>query len=146
MLSSHFSETELGVLGVEQRLVDNAAFLCTTLLEPIRAFYARPVWIHDGYRDPGHNSRVGGKPTSFHLFSDGRAAADFSVPGISIKDTFDWIRLHSGLKFDKVILESNANGLPATVHIQIDRLNPPRRQAFTGSTGAGTVYTSVEVR
>lgn len=145
MLSPHFAETELGVLGVEQRLVDNATFLCQNILEPIRVFYARPVRIHDGYRDAGHNSRVGGKPTSYHLFVGGCAAADFDVPSLSIHDTFDWIRLQSKLPFDKVILETNPNGIPATVHIQVDRFNPPRRQAFVGSTGAGTVYTPVSV-
>jgi len=33
-----------------------------------------------------------------------------------------------------VILETNAKNVPACVHIQIDRLNPPRRQAFIGHT------------
>ena len=53
---------------------------------------------------------------------------------------FDWLRLESGLPFDKVILERNAQGFSATVHIQVDRLNAPRRQAFTGSTGDATDY------
>jgi hypothetical protein len=59
---------------------------------------------------------------------------------------FDWLRLESKLPFDKVIFEKNKAEVPACVHIQIDRLNPPRRQAFIGHTGAATVYTPVEVK
>lgn len=145
MLTEHFTESELGVSGCESRIIDNAKYLCEKLLEPLRVYYYRPIRIHDGYRDPGHNSRVGGKPTSYHLFTNGRAAADFDVIGISIRDTFDYIRSLSGLPFDKVILEHDSTGAPATVHIQIDRNVPPRRQAFVGSTGAGTIYLPVDV-
>lgn len=145
MLSEHFSEKELGVDGAEHRVVDNAVYLCENILEPIRDHFGVPVHIHDGYRDPVHNAKVGGKSASFHLFENGHAAADFDVAGVDLKTTFDWIRLESKLLFDKVILEHGPNGQPATVHIQTDCLNPPRRQAFTGSTGAGTVYTQVSV-
>ena len=143
-LTEHFSQEELGVLGCEQRLIDNAMFLCTEVLEPLRARFG-PIVVHDGYRDPGHNQRVGGKPASFHLFEDGHAAADVSAAGASVPQVFDWLRLESDLPFDKVILETNSAGFAACVHIQVDRNNDPRRQAFTGNTGAGTDYTQVEV-
>jgi len=139
-LTEHFEDHELGVEGCEGRLIDNATFLCSQILEPIRAKFG-PVHVHDGYRDPGHNAAVGGKTASFHLFTDGHAAADIdALPTVSIPALFDWLRLESGLKFDKVILETNAKDVPACVHIQIDRLNPPRRQAFIGHTGAATHY------
>ena len=65
---------------------------------------------------------------------------------LGTEEVFDWIRLESGLQFDKVILESHppppeGDGKPAAVHIQVDTLQAPRRLAYTGSTGAGTVYT-----
>lgn len=139
-LTEHFEDHELGVENCDARLIENATFLCQQVLEPIRTKFG-PVHIHDGYRDPGHNAAVGGKTASFHLFIDGHAAADVdALPAVSIPALFDWLRLESGLKFDKVILETNARDVPACVHIQIDPLKPPRRQAFIGHTGAATHY------
>lgn len=145
-LSPHFSDREMGIIGCEQRIVDNAVYLCMNILEPIRQHFKQPMNIHDGYRDPGHNARVGGKPDSFHMFVGGKSAADFDVQSHSYKEVFDWIRLQSGLPFDKVILESNDAGVAAAIHIQVDRSAAPRRQAFTGGTGASTHYTLVETR
>ena len=148
-LTPHFSQEELGVAGAERRVIDNATFLCAIVLEPIRQHFQAPVNIHDGYRPPDHNARVGGKIDSFHLYEGGHAAADFDVNGDkspTYKQVFDWIKLESHLPFDKVILERNATGADATIHIQVDRNAPPRRQAFTGDTGNGQVYTQVEVK
>jgi len=144
-LTEHFSEEELGVAGCEERLVQNAAYLCERILEPARKVLGA-VRVHDGYRDPAHNARVGGKTASYHLFADGHAAADVDVPGVSDRSLFDWLREDSGLPFDKVILETNAAGVTACVHVQVDRLNAPRRLAYTGHTGAGMNYTPVEVK
>lgn len=148
-LSPHFSDKELGVIGAEQRIIDNATFICMTILEPIRQHFGRPVNVHDGYRDPVHNQRVGGKTASFHLFDGGHAAADIDVGGDTMptyRQVFDWIRLESHLPFDKVILEHNAAGEDAVVHIQVDRFNKPRREAYVGGTGNSQQYTLVETR
>ena len=139
-LTEHFLDTELGVAGCSSELLSSAQFLCQKLLEPLREKFG-PILVHDGYRDPGHNARVGGKPASFHLFEDGKAAADIASATVANRTIFDWLRLESGLPFDKVILEYNEQGFAATVHVQIDQDNPPRREAFTGSTGAGEDYT-----
>jgi hypothetical protein len=145
-LTEHFSDAELGVAGCDARLIANADFLCVSILEAVRAKFG-PVDVHDGYRDPGHNARVGGKPTSYHMFEDGKAAADFNVTSVSNQALFDWMRLESGLLFDKLILERNPiTGIAACVHVQVDRLNKARRLAYTGSTGNGKVYTPAEVK
>jgi hypothetical protein len=138
-LTEHFTDAELGVAGCDEQLVENARFLCAEILEPIRTKFG-PVRVHDGYRDQAHNARVGGKADSFHLFEWGRAAADIDAVYASVTDVFNWLRLESKLRFDKVILESNAAGVPATVHIQVDRLKDARRLAYTGHTGNGTTY------
>jgi hypothetical protein len=143
-LTPHFSDTELGVAGAEQRLIDNALYLCRQLLEPIRARFG-PVHVHDGYRNPEENAAVGGKLTSYHEFNGTESAADIDALPTDYQAVFDWIRLDSGLPFDKVILEKNAAGYPACIHLQIDSAVPPRRLAYTGSTGAGKVYTPVGV-
>src|SRR3569833_1171755 len=95
-LTDHFKDTELGVANCDPRLLSNAQFLCQKVLEPLRAKIG-PILVHDGYRDPGHNVRVGGKPTSFHLFDDGIAAADISSATVANKTIFDWLRLESHL-------------------------------------------------
>jgi zinc D-Ala-D-Ala carboxypeptidase len=138
-LTDHFLDTELGVAGCDERLTANAQFICQKLLEPMRDKFG-PILVHDGYRDPGHNARVGGKAASFHLFEEGKAAADVSSATVANRTMFDWLRLESGLPFDKVILEYNEKGFAATVHVQIDQDNEPRREAFTGSTGDGKDY------
>jgi hypothetical protein len=143
-LTPHFSDREMGLIGCEQRLLDNATFLCVNVLEPIRDHFSTPINIHDAYRDPSHNARVGGKPNSFHLFEGGKSAADIDVHGHTLKDVFDWIRLKSKLPFDKVILENNAAGVPATVHIQVNRNAAPKRQAFIGGTGNSQHYILVQ--
>jgi hypothetical protein len=144
-LTEHFSDRELGVAGAESRLLSNAAFLCRTILEPIRAKFG-PVHIHDGYRDPEHNAQVGGKPTSWHQFVGTQSAADFDCSEAAFGVVFDWIRLESGLEFDKVILEKNAAEEPRCIHVQVDKQAAPRRQAYVGYLGASEDYVPVEVR
>lgn len=143
LLSPHFSDKEFGVIGCTQSILDNAIFLCMNILEPLRAHFNASINIHDAYRDPSHNSRVGGKPDSFHLFGGGRSACDLDVAGHTYREVFDWLRLQSKLPFDKIILESNSAGVPATVHIQVDRNNKPRRESFVGGTGDSHTYTLV---
>lgn len=144
-LTEHFTDAELGVAGCGPSLIDNATYICTVLLEPIRAQFG-PVSVDDGYRDPAHNARVGGKPDSYHLFNGGQSAADIRVNGATLQMLFDWIRLKSELPFEEVILEYSKDNLPACVHLAIDsQAATPRRLALTGSTGAGEVYAPVEV-
>lgn len=145
-LTEHFQDAELGIdiVADPAQRVANAVFICTQLLEPIRAKFG-PVHVHDGYRSAEHNAAVGGKPTSYHQFDGTQSAADIDVLPTGFQEAFDWIRLESRLPFDKVILEMNSAGEPAAIHLQADSGAKPRRLAYTGATGAGTVYKPVEV-
>ncbi len=49
-------------------------------LQGLRDALGRPVIINSGYRNPAHNTAVGGSPTSYHLRG---MAADIRVPGMS---------------------------------------------------------------
>lgn len=144
-LTTHFADTELGVAGCSPELIANATFLCQKLLEPIRAHFG-PVHVHDGYRDPAHNARVGGVPTSYHLFNCGESAADIDVLPTTNQDLFDWIRLESGLPFDQAIIETNPDGSAGTVHVQINSMANSRRMALVGETAGQSGYTEVEVK
>jgi zinc D-Ala-D-Ala carboxypeptidase len=139
-LSEHFTAEELGVARASIDAVENARALCEQVLECVRARFGNPVVVHCGMRSAQHNKAVGGKAQSWHLFEGGRAAADFHVAGEDTRRVFDWMRLESDLPFDKVILESAADGTPACIHVQMDRVAEPRRLAYTGRTGAGTMY------
>jgi peptidase M15-like protein len=145
LLSPHFSESEFRVANCEARIKENAIFLCNQILEPIRTYYNKSIVVTSGFRNVDRNKYVGGKPTSWHLYSEGRAACDFVVSDLNLTIVFDYIRMLSKLPFDKVILEKDANENPDILHIQVDRLNPPRRKAYVGHTGAATVYLEVGV-
>jgi hypothetical protein len=148
MLTEHFSAEELKLPLNDAAIEAAATELCTKLLEPIRAQFAAALIILSAYRNWEHNLAVGGEPTSYHLYDDGKAAADFIVSGIDVQRVFDWIRLLSGLPFDQVILEYR-NGVPDIVHIQLKQDTPPRRMALVGQTHGtqtGRLYEHVEVR
>lgn len=145
-LTDHFADTELGVAGSSQQIVANASQLCRVLLEPIRAKFG-PLTVNDGYRDPVHNARVGGKPDSQHLYLGGNSAADFRPTQVGLQQVFDWIRMESDLPFDQIILEVDAASfLPRCIHISYNAgLQKQRRQALTGQTHGTGVYTPAEV-
>ncbi len=59
----------------------DAIFISTELaqvLQKIRSRFGKPVTINSGYRTSVHNGRVGGSPTSQHLYG---MAADIVVQG-----------------------------------------------------------------
>lgn len=146
MLSENFSERELGVEAAEQRVKDNAAWLCANVLEPLRAQFG-PIGVTSGYRPPEHNAEVGGRAGSFHLYEGDHCAADVYGYKAGPVALFDWLRLESALPFDRVILESR-DGAPTVVHIQAfagDR-SKRCRLAFVGVTGACECYREVECR
>lgn len=181
-VTDNFTEEELGVhefpaelAGIDrERIRSCARILCMELLEPARAWLGEPLIVTSGYRPPEHNRAIGGKDKSFHLYRFGQAAADALPKTKPVIDLFDWLRLESGLPFDKVILEvspgSWVNALldsvrlrltegeelkvilqslpglkPLVVHFQTDVNNAPRRLAFIGCTGDGQKYVPVEV-
>jgi hypothetical protein len=145
-LTEHFADTELGVAGVDARIVANATQLCRLLLEPIRAKFG-PVAVDDGYRNAAHNAAVGGATDSQHLYEGANSAADIRLLAWTIGFVFDWIRLESGLPFDQVILE-RARGMrtPTCIHISYNgALAAQRREALVGETHGTGVYVRVEV-
>jgi hypothetical protein len=182
-LTDNFTEEEFGVhefpdevSGIDrERIRSGARILAMELLEPSRVWLGEPLVVTSGYRPPEHNRAVGGKSTSFHLYTFGHAAADFKPRSKPVISLFDWLRLESGLPFDKIILEvapgtvvpaqldalgtflKNGKPLaeafallpglkPLVIHGQTDVNNAPRRLAFVGSTGDAQRYIPVKVR
>lgn len=82
-LSEHFSKAELachccGTLKIELALID--------ALELFRSLAGKPVVVHDAYRCPIHNAKVGGVNDSEHTRG---VAADVSIPGLSVQQMFE---------------------------------------------------------
>lgn len=144
-LSDYFKSTEIGVEGCGQRIINLASYICEEFLDKIHEHFNEPVIVHDGFRDTEHNKRVGGKPTSWHLFNGDQCAVDFHVQNTDLFIVFEWLRTESNLKFDKVILEHNKNGVAACVHLQCCKYSQPRLQAFIGGTGDSHNYEEVPV-
>lgn len=146
MLTEHFSAEELGVDKYPEKK-EQARLFCQYILETLRIKLG-PLIIHDGYRPADHNKEVGGVANSFHLFDEDKAACDFTPENYNIRQAFDYIRLGSGLNFDKVILELDKKTLvPKNIHIQYYTkiLKNNRRQAFEGYTFGEGFYTEVAV-
>jgi hypothetical protein len=82
-LSEHFSKTEFachccGQLKIDPTLIEG--------LEQLRALAGSPVVVHDGYRCPVHNLKVGGVSDSEHTRG---TAADVSISGITMQEMYD---------------------------------------------------------
>jgi zinc D-Ala-D-Ala carboxypeptidase len=97
-LTKHFSLSELASSPTAQKhginntpndaIIDNLIIVCEGL-EVIRKEAGLPIVITSGYRSPELNKLVGGSKNSHHC--DGQAV-DFSIPGMSIEDTFQLIK------------------------------------------------------
>lgn len=57
--------------GIDNRLpkelIPHAEYLIDKVLDPLREWYGKPVYINSGYRCPELNKAVGGVAGSFHL-------------------------------------------------------------------------------
>jgi hypothetical protein len=150
MLTEHFSYLELNLKNAEARVINNYEKLCELIMEPIRDRFG-PIVITSARRFELENMAAGGKVLSYHLAYGGKAAIDFKPFRKSkLIQIWDWLRLDSDLMFDKIILERAKSDIiikqiPLIIHVQYDRLNPPRRLAYEGFTGASDEYTQVNV-
>lgn len=146
-LTPNFSDTELGVAGLEYSpIYENAKQICEVLLEPLRAKFG-PIKVTNGYRDLQHNAAVGGAPDSQHLYEGLNSAADIIPMACDLTIAFDWIRLQSHLPFDQAILEvAEGTKIPACIHLSYNgALAVQRREALTGATNGSAPYQAVEV-
>lgn len=75
--------------------------LCVTLLEPVRAWWGKPLVITSGFRYAALNAHVGGSKTSQHMKGQ---AADFWIPDLKLETVFDRLT-QSPLVWGQAILE-----------------------------------------
>ena len=109
-LSEHFTLEELtfsetgtrhnipNVPDEEQK--NNLKWLTSFVLEPLRQQLARPVIVVSGFRNKQINKLVKGAKNSQHTLGQ---AADIKVPGMPLKQVFDFIQRN--IPFDQLIYE-----------------------------------------
>ncbi|MER2511499.1 MAG: D-Ala-D-Ala carboxypeptidase family metallohydrolase [Nitrosomonas ureae] len=116
-LTPHFTLNELirssraSELGIDntppEHVLSNLILLCTSILEPVRAHFDRPVRVNSGYRCLALNSAINGSQTSQHMTGQ---AVDFEIDGLANYDLALWIS--TNLTFDQLILENYVSGKP----------------------------------
>lgn len=134
---------KLGIPNVptEEHLA-NMKYVCEKILEPVRAFFKKPVTVNSSYRCPALNKAIGGSETSQHVNGQ---AVDFEIKGVSNKTVADWVS--ENLEFDQVILEffNPAEGVNSGwVHASIKKEGGNRKQKLVAlKDGTKTVYKPV---
>ena len=104
--------------------VENLNRLATTILDPVRKVYGKPIKVSSGFRCTLLNSAVGGVDNSQHLRG---LAADLQVNDLkALKQAV----IDSGVPFDQLIEESKGN--TKWLHISCAPIgNNPRKQVLT---------------
>ena len=97
------------------KLSNNLRLVATTLLQPIRDQFGTTI-VTSGYRSPALNAAIGGATRSQHMLGE---AADIVVPGVDIRDVFNWIWKASSIRFGQLILEGTQPGSPTWIHISL---------------------------
>ena len=100
----------------------NLKALAENVLDPLREWYGKPIYVNSGYRSPQLNRMVGGAPTSQHM--KGEAVDITAGSKAENKKLFDYIK--SNLPFDQVIDEKDFSW----VHVSYKRDGSNRKQTL----------------
>lgn len=100
----------------------NLKALAENVLDPLREWYGKPIYVNSGYRSPQLNRMVGGAPTSQHM--KGEAADITAGSKAENRKLFDYIK--SNLPFDQVIDEKDYSW----VHVSYKRDGSNRKQVL----------------
>ena len=87
------------------------------MMERIRSFWNKPIFVHSAYRCLELNTAIGGSKTSQHMKFE---ACDFHVFGVSLLEVFQEIRW-SDVPYGQLILEGwePAKGDASWVHVSL---------------------------
>ena len=100
----------------------NLKALADNVLDPLREWYGKPVYVNSGYRSPVLNRLVGGAANSQHL--KGEAADITAGSKEENRKLFDYIKSH--LPFDQLIDEKDFSW----VHVSYKRTGNNRKQVL----------------
>lgn len=83
-------------LGIDNRLprelLANAGYLIEKVLDPVREWYGKPIYVNSGYRCEALNKAVGGVADSYHLTGCAADIDTYSKEGNEA--VFAYIRTH----------------------------------------------------
>ena len=102
--------------------------LVSNVLQPLRDYLGRPIFISSGYRSPKLNSHIGGASDSQHMAGQ---AADFECWSVSNVRLFHAIRYR--FAFDQLILERhdpNQGPNSGWIHLSYKSNGDNRGEAF----------------
>ena len=113
--------------------LQNMKALCEKVMEPIRANFKKAVLVHSGFRCEALNKAIGGSVGSQHMNGE---AVDWEIPGIDLKEIFEWIVLKSNLVWDQIIFE-----FADWIHISFKRIEKNRKKITVATKENGeTIY------
>ena len=112
MIKLNFTMTEalrsdtankLGInnMPTDSKILDNILNLYTYVMQPLRDYVKRKIFVYSCYRCPKLNEKVGGKSNSQHLSG---CAIDFVIDGLTIDQAIQTI-MKSGVEYDQLIHE-----------------------------------------
>ena len=98
--------------------IENLRALAENVLQPVRDYFKRPIYVSSGFRSLRVNNAVGGAPNSQHTRGE---AADIDNDNTSVmnSDIFNFIK--NNLEFDQLIWEYGNDTNPAWVHVSFSR-------------------------
>lgn len=101
---------------------ENLEALIENVLDPLREWYGKPIYVNSGYRNPILNRAVGGVSNSQHVKGE---AADIDVHNTEENQKlYDYIT--QNLDFDQCLWENNG----AWIHVSYKKDGNNRKQAF----------------
>ena len=107
---------------IPAKLLPNVNYLIDQVLDPLREWYGRPIYVNSGYRCPELNKAVGGSPYSFHLTG---CAADIDVHSKAENGKlFEYIKEH--LPYTELGWEGGG----AWVHVALVKGREKEREVF----------------
>lgn len=101
----------------------NLEALIENVLDPVREWYGKPIYVNSGYRCPELNKAVGGVNNSQHV--NGQAADIDVFDEKENKKIFDYIVNY--LNFDQCLWENNG----AWIHVSYKREGGNRKQSLS---------------
>lgn len=115
--------------AAEERRIDNTpppqaklalSTLATSLLDPVREMWGRPITVNSGFRSPVLNKAVGGSANSQHMKGEAADITTGSPEGN--RRLFDMIAA-SGIEFDQMIDEKDYSWLHLSYRTGNNRQN-----------------------
>lgn len=137
-LSPHFTMAELTASATaKKRGIDNTpdsaarlrlAYLCQSILEPVRQRYGMPIHVTSGYRCPALNKAVGGVATSQHLTGDAADVRASATNNLYLFRVIERMIREGEIEVGQLIWEGGDEHNPAWIHISNPRPDKPNNE------------------